>query len=127
MGEIGLEQLLDRFRRILRLDVAIDLLADIGVRAEAAAGVEMIALHRLLIACARHLGGKQADVADVMLRAGMVAAGEMDVERRVDLDARLAPVADRSRMTLGVGGRELAALVAGAGNEAGADLRRLDG
>ena len=41
-------------------------------------------------------------------------------------DARLAPVADLGRMALGVGGRELAAGIAGAGDQPGADLRRLD-
>jgi len=30
-----------------------------------------------------HLAGKQADIADVMLRAGMMAAGQMDIHRRV--------------------------------------------
>ena len=56
-----------------------------------------------------------------MLRAGMMAAGEVDVERRVDLDARLAPVADLVGVTLGIGGREPAAGIAGAGDEPGAD------
>ena len=56
----------------------------------------------------------------------MVAAGEVDVERRVDVDARLAPVADFGGMALGVGGREFAAGIAGAGDQAGADVRGLD-
>ena len=61
-----------------------------------------------------------------MLRAGMMAAGDVDVERRVDVDARLAPVADLGGMALGVGRREPAAGIAGAGDQPGADLRGFD-
>ena len=100
--EIGLQQSLDRLRRVLGLEVVIDLLPDIGIRTKAAAGEEMIALDRIVILADRHLRRDQADIADVMLRAGMMAAGEMDVERRVDVDARLAPVADLGGMALGV-------------------------
>ena len=126
MGEIGFQQLLDRLRRVLGLEVVIDLLPDIGMRTEAAAGEQMIALDGVVLLADRHLGGDQADIADVVLRAGMVAAGEMDVERRVDVDPRLAPVADLGGVALGVGGGELAAGIAGAGDQAGADLRGLD-
>ena len=100
----------------------IDLLPDIGIRTEAAAGEQMIALDCVVLLSNRNLGADQPDIADVMLRAGMMAAGEMDVERRVDVDARLAPVADRGGVALGVGGRELAAGIARAGDQAGADL-----
>ena len=55
----------------------------------------------------------------------MVAAGEVDVDRPVELDARLAPARDLLGVALGVGGGELAAGVAGAGDEAGADRARL--
>jgi hypothetical protein len=44
MREIGLQKLLDRLRRVLGLEVVIDLLPDIGVRPEAAAREQMIAL-----------------------------------------------------------------------------------
>src|ERR1700704_4574205 len=84
-------------------------------------GEQMIALDSLVILADRHFCSDQADIADVMLRAGMVAAGEMDVERRVDRHARFAPVADFSGVALGVRGRELAAGVAGAGDQPGAD------
>ena len=43
------------------------------------------------------LRADQADVADVVLRAGMVAAGQVDVDGAVERDARLAPVGDRHR------------------------------
>ena len=56
-----------------------------------------------------------------------MAAGEMDVDRRVERDARLAPARDLLGVALGVGGGELAAGIAGAGDEAGADRVGLDG
>src|SRR5215472_437464 len=126
MPEIGLEQPFNRLRRVLGFEVAIDLLSDLGLRAEAAARDEMIALDGIVALAGRDFGGKQPDVADVMLCAGMVAAGQMDVERRVDVDAPLAPIDDLGSVQLGVRGSELAAGIAGAGDEAGADLRSLD-
>ena len=45
----------------------------------------------------------------------------------VERDARLAPARDLLGVALGVGGRELAAGIAGAGDEAGADRRCLGG
>ena len=72
----------------------------------------------------RYLGGDEADIADIMLGAGMVAAGEVDVDRRVEGNARLAPRCDRFRGLLGVGGGEAAAGRARAGDEAGADRAR---
>ena len=69
----------------------------------------------------RHPAAEQPDVADVVLRARVRAAGQVDVDRRVEADPRLHPLGDRQRRVLGVGGRELAAGVAGAGDQAGAD------
>ena len=99
--EIGLQQPLDRPRRVLGLEVAVDLLAAIGIRTKAAACKQMITLDGVGILADIDFRGDQADVADVMLRAGMVAAGEMNVQRRVELDPRLAPVANPGRMKSG--------------------------
>src|SRR6266849_127511 len=110
------------YEGLRRRDVAIDFLPDIGVRAEAASGIKVITLDRVVIASRRHLCGEQTNVADVMLRARMMTAGEMNVERGFDLHACFAPVADFGGMTLGIGGRELAAGVAGACDQAGAYL-----
>ena len=108
-------------RRILGLDVAIDFRRDRRVRAEAAADMDVIALDGVAVLGGRHLAGDQSDVADVVLRAGMMAAGEMDVHRPVERKAALAPARDRLGVAFGVGGRELAADIAGAGDEPGAD------
>ena len=87
----------------------------------------MIALDRIGLFGLLHLAGQQTDVGDEMLRAGMVAAGQMNVDRRVERDARLAPLRDLFGMALGVGGGEFAAGVAGAGDQAAADRVGLDG
>src|SRR6202012_1433274 len=126
MRQIGFQQLLDGLRRVLRLEVVVDLLPDIGVRAKAAAREQMIALDRVVLLADGYLGGDQTDIADVMLRTGMVAAGDMDVEWRVDFYPRLTPVADLGGVALGIGCREFAAGIAGAGNQPGTDLRCLD-
>src|SRR5258708_10459032 len=86
----------------------------------------MIALDGIDTLADVHFRRDQPDIADVMLRAGMMAAGDVDVERRVDVDARLAPVADLGRMALGVRRRKPASGIAGAGNQPGTDLRRFD-
>ncbi len=121
MREIGLEDALDGLRGVLRLDVAIDLAPERGVRSEAAADQHVIALDRIVLLGLLHLAGEQADFGHEMLRAGMMAAGEMDVDRRVERDARLAPARDLFGVTLGIGGGKLAAGIAGAGDEAGTD------
>ena len=72
------------------------------------------------------LRADQADIADVVLGAGMMAAGEMDVDRRVERRRAASHHArDLGGMLLGVGGGELAAGRAGAGDQAGADRRGL--
>ena len=55
-----------------------------------------------------------------------MTAGQMDVDRRVERDARFAPARDFLGMAFGVGGREFAAGVAGTGDEAGTNGVRLD-
>src|SRR3977135_2775371 len=91
MREISLQQLLDRSRRVLGLEIMKDLLPDIGLRTEPAAGEQVIALDRIVALAGRHFRRDQADIADVVLRAGMVAAGQMDVERLIDIDPWLPP------------------------------------
>src|ERR1700739_2090609 len=98
MREISLQQSLDRAGRVLRFKIAKNFLPQIGMRPKNAACEQMIAFDGVGPVAGRDLGGDEADVADKMLRAGVMAAGQMDVERRVDLDARLAPVADFRRV-----------------------------
>ena len=126
MGEPGAEQLLQHRRQLVESDIAGILARHrlLGGRGGAAADIDVIALDALL--APRDLAGQQADVADIVLGARMMAAGEMDVDRQVDRDARLEIVGEPQRMALGVGGGELAAGIAGAGDQAAADRARLD-
>ena len=62
-----------------------------------------------------------------MLRAGMMAAGQMDIDWRIERHARFAPARDVFGMTFGVGGGELASGIAGAGDKSGPDGVRLNG
>src|SRR5579872_6165654 len=126
MSKIYLQQLFDRLRHILRLDVAIDLLPDLGVGTETASGIQMVAFNGIVVVAEGNLGREKADIADVMLGAGVVAAGQMNVQRRVEFDPPVAPVADRGRVSLGVGSGKLAAGIAGASDQSGAKLRRFD-
>src|SRR5579863_1167683 len=120
MPEIGLQDPLDGARRVLRGDVAIELASERGIRPEAAADQDVIALDRIRILVRLDLAGEEPDLGNEMLRAGVMAAGQMDVDRRIERHARLAPAGDVFGVTLGVGGGELATGIAGAGDEAGA-------
>ncbi len=126
MRQIRPEQALDRSRRILGSHVAVKLARQAGVRTKTAADMHVIAFHRVAIIGNRDPRAEQPDVADVVLRARMMAASEMDIHRAVDLDACLAPAGDVLGMLLGVRGREAAAAVAGARHQPGTDRRRGD-
>src|SRR5258707_1092289 len=77
-----------------------------GVGAKTAADVDVIALDLIAVLGHLHLGADEADVADVVLRAGIRAAREMDVERAVELHPGFAPVRDLLGVALGVGQSE---------------------
>ena len=81
----------------------------------------MVSLHRL--ATDLHLGAEQADVAHVVLGAGVRAAGEVDVHRLVERHARVEPAHELDGVALGVGAGELAIGAAGAGDEAALQVR----
>ena len=100
MRQIGLQQFFDRLRRLLRREVMIDFLSDIGVGTESAAREQMIALNCVVALADSDLGRDQANVADEVLGAGVVTAGQVDVERRVDFDARIAPIGNRGGVPL---------------------------
>src|SRR5215813_6320293 len=78
--EVGLEHALYDLRSILRLDVAIELMAERRIGTEAAADEDVVALDRIPVLRTLHFARQKSDLADEMLSAGMVAAGEMDVD-----------------------------------------------
>src|SRR3954471_2836132 len=123
--QIGPQQRLDAGGTILRSNALPQLAADPGVLGEPAADDDVVALDRVAAVADRDLGADQADVADVVLGAGMMAAGQVDVDRHVEIEPRLDVRGDHQRMTLGVARSELAAAIAGAGDKTGADARGL--
>ena len=64
-----------------------------------------------------HLAGQKADVADVVLRTGMMASSQVDVDRAIERNTRLAVAGDILGMTLGVRCGEFASDIAGTGDE----------
>src|SRR5436305_738229 len=120
MREISFQNALHRSRRILGLHVLVDLAAEPRVWPESAADKDVVAVDGIAILIHWHARRDQPDVANVVLRAGVMAASEMDVHRRVERDARLAPRGDLLSLLLRVRGGEAAAGRTGTGDEAGA-------
>src|SRR6185437_6748518 len=119
---------LDRGGRVLGLHVMKNFAAAAGVRPKSAADVNVVALDLVAVLGDLDLGAKEADVADIVLGAGVRAAGEVNVHWRIELlQPGLAPARDVFGVALGVGQREAAAGIAGAGDQPGADRRRLAG
>src|SRR6476646_6390424 len=113
-------------RCVLRGDILKYFLADIGIRTEAATREDMKTIDCVVGIADRDARTDHADIADVVLRAGMVAACQMDVDWRLDRNPRFAPIRDPGGRALGIGKAEFATGTAGAGNQAGAHLRSLD-
>ena len=68
----------------------------------------MIALDRIGLLGWLDLAGQQPDFGYEMLRAGVMAAGEMDIHRLIQCHARFAPGCDFLGVALGIRGREFA-------------------
>ena len=123
MREIGLKQALDRARRIFARHVAIDFAAERRVSARSRRRPRCIAFDLVALLVRLRLCRPIRPMSPIeVLRAGMMAAGEMDVDRRVE--RRRASRTSRAISTacsLVSGGGEFAAGIAGAGDEAGAD------
>ena len=69
-----------------------------------------------------HLGGQQADVADIVLGARIGAARHVDIERLIERHPVGKIIGNRQGVALRVGGGILATGTAGASDQAGADV-----
>src|SRR4029077_20435259 len=107
--EVGQEHALNDARRVLGFDVTIDVAREPRLRAVSAADQHVVALDSVTLLGDLHLAGQEADVADVMLRAGMMTSGQVDVDRAIERQMRLAMPRNILGMALGVGGRKPAA------------------
>jgi len=65
----------------LRFHLAQNLAANRARGAKAASGHNVIAVHRIAFLIDANARRDKPDVADIMLSTGMVAAGEMDIDR----------------------------------------------
>src|SRR5207248_6975323 len=112
--EVGPQHPLDDGRRLVGRDGAEDLAAEVLVGPVAAADEDVVAFDRLVAGL--DLGAEQADVAEVVLGAGVRAAGQVDVDGLIQLDPALDVLGDGQGVALGVRRGELAAGVASAGD-----------
>src|SRR5215831_10743409 len=126
MRQISFQDAHDRARRLLGNNVSIELAPERGIRAETTANQTVITLDRIGLFVLLHFAGEEADLRNEMLRAGVMATGQMDIDRRVESHSRLAPACDLLGMAFGIGGRKLAAGIARARDETGADRSGLD-
>ena len=117
----GREQRQHHRRQIVERHLRTDQSADRLTLAGAAADVQIVAFDQLLALF--DLGGKQADVGDIVLCAGVVATREVDVHRPIDRDARIQPIDQFRGVALGIARREFAPDVARAGDQPTAQCR----
>lgn len=116
--------MLDNLWRFICFDVLIELPGNRTINAVTTTDEDVVAVDGVAVVVHRHPCADQADVADVVLRTGVMAASEMDVDRRLKLNALLAPCCDLVGILLGVSSRESASGCAGALDQTGADGRR---
>ena len=123
MRHVGPQKTLDGLWHVLHFDIVEEIACHRRVGAVATADQNMKTFDGIAVVGDRHAAGDQPDVANVVLRAGVMAAGQVNIDRTVERHAGLAPAGDVFCMALCIRRRELAAAVAGAGDQAGADRR----
>src|ERR1700678_1349606 len=100
--KVSFENLLDGARRLFSDDVAINFAPERRVRPKAAADQNVIALDRVRLFVRLDFAGQEPDLGNEMLGARVVAAGQVDVDRRVEFNAGFAPARNLLGMALGV-------------------------
>jgi hypothetical protein len=115
--EIHFEHPRHQRRQIFGAGRRKQLAADVAALAVAATHEDLVTLDDVVAEF--DIGPQQADVANVMLGARVTAAGEVDVDRLVELEPLFDVVGDLERVALGVGGGVFAAGIAGAGDQSG--------
>ncbi len=112
MVGVGGEEAVHNGRQVGEADRGDQFARDALVLVGAAAEDDLVALF------AADLDAHQADVADVVLRAGVRAAGDVQVDGCMIVEARVEMSGECDGVGLGVGRGEAAALIAGAGDGA---------
>jgi len=78
-----------------------------------------------VLSIADEVDTQQANVADIVLSAGVGAAGQVDVNRVIEFELFVEVTRQFDGLALGVGGGILAAGIASAGDEAASDAGAL--
>src|SRR5579871_1431028 len=121
MGLVSVQQVLEGVLDLVGGDFALDRADEFRVRAEAASQADVEGLHLRAVGQAGQ-AALQADVADVMLAAGVGAAVDVDAQRLVPEHFALQVRHDLPQAMLGLGDRQVAELVARAGDGAFVEL-----
>src|SRR5262249_20131800 len=121
MRQIDLQDAFDSARGILGLYILVDVASERRVGTKTTAHENVIAVDGIAVVIDCDAGGDQPDVADIVLRAGMMAASEVDVNRWRDCRPRFAPPGDFLGRLFGVSASKAAAGGAGAGHKTSAD------
>src|SRR6266567_2849868 len=100
--EIRLEHAFQQHGKFVERNAGENLFADARVRATATAENDVVTFHRF--AAEIDLHALQSDVADVVLRAGIGAAGEVDVEGMIEVNAFVEMRRERERLPFRIGG-----------------------
>ena len=103
------QQRLDHFGRVAGSNIGLQQSPYGALCAKAATHMQMITFDLIALIVHGDLGADEPDVADIVLCAGMVAAGEVDVDREVYAQARIHVISDAQCVALGVGSCEFAA------------------
>src|SRR5437763_8378912 len=111
--QIPAQQGFDVLRHLVGGNRMGDFAAELSLGTAAAANHDVIALDLLFLAYV-HLGGEQADIADIVLSAGIGAAGQVNIDRLVERQACIEMIDQRRAMALCVAEGEFAAQIPGA-------------
>ena len=113
---IDLEEVFDEWGNVVERDSLENFARDGLSIINATAENDVVAFH-LLSVFQFDRGAHHADVTDVVLGTRVMTAREMNVDRLVEFDLGLEVLGKNHRLSFGIGGSELTAGVAGAGDE----------
>lgn len=114
------QKTLDERGNIVEGDAFIDFTGD-GLGVVDSASEDDVVTFDFFATLKFHGGPHEADVADVVLGAGMVTTGEVNIDGLIEFDFGLEVLAKDDGLAFGIGSGEFATGVAGAGDEPAGD------
>ena len=122
---INAQELFNKRGRVLRSHVSSQQASDRSLVGIAPANMQMIALDLIPFIVHCDFCADEAYIADIMLRARMVTASEMNIDRRIQQEMRIHVIGDFQRMSFGVGRRKFTSSISSAGDKTCAYVRDL--